>query len=167
MTRGSDELARALAMMEYARKSRRRRPALLKDPTLQTLLSDLVAARTAAGMTQQDVALRMWTTTSAISRLESGRYARPTLDTIEKYAMAVGRASKSGCGIPTSNRPSFFRLWPATERRRSSITGRQIWRRYSRKLDCPALRAPNRQPVYQMGSDRPDLAIAARTRHTP
>jgi hypothetical protein len=27
---------------------------------------------------------------SAVSRLESGRYARPTQDTIEKYALAVG-----------------------------------------------------------------------------
>ena len=41
-------------------------------------------------MTQSEVAVRMWTTKSAVSRLESGCYARPTLDTIEKYALAVG-----------------------------------------------------------------------------
>ena len=41
-------------------------------------------------MTQHEVATRMWTTKSAVSRLERGRYARPTLDTIEKYALAVG-----------------------------------------------------------------------------
>ena len=86
----SDDLARALAMIEGARKSRRRRHALQNDRTLQTLVSDLVAARTAAGMTQEQVALRMWTRRSAVSRLESGRYARPTLDTIQKYALAVG-----------------------------------------------------------------------------
>ena len=57
---------------------------------MQLLLADLVAARTAAGMTQTAVAMRMWTTKSAVSRLESGRYARPTLDTIEKYALALG-----------------------------------------------------------------------------
>ena len=34
--------------------------------------------------------MRMWTTTSAVSRLESGRDARPTLDMVEKYALAVG-----------------------------------------------------------------------------
>ena len=90
MSSGPDQLARALAMMDCARKSRRRRPALLKDRTLQSLVSDLFAARTAAGMTQEQVALRMWTAKSAISRLESGRYARPTLDTIQKYALAVG-----------------------------------------------------------------------------
>jgi DNA-binding XRE family transcriptional regulator len=90
MPRSADELARALAMMQCARKSRRRRPALLKDKMLQALVSDLAAARIAAGMTQEQVALRMWTTKSAVSRLESGRYARPTLDTIQKYALAVG-----------------------------------------------------------------------------
>ena len=90
MPQMSATLARNLAMLSHARRNRRRRGALLKDHTLQLLVADLVAARTAAGMTQNDVASRMWTTKSAVSRLESGRYARPTLDTIEKYALAVG-----------------------------------------------------------------------------
>jgi transcriptional regulator with XRE-family HTH domain len=34
--------------------------------------------------------MRTCTTKSAVSRLESGRYARPTLDTVERYALAVG-----------------------------------------------------------------------------
>ena len=54
------------------------------------LVADLVAARTAAGMTQEEVAVRMWTTKSVVSRLESGMCTRPTLTTIEKYAVAVG-----------------------------------------------------------------------------
>jgi transcriptional regulator with XRE-family HTH domain len=41
-------------------------------------------------MTQHEVAIRMWTTKGAVSRLERGSYARPTLDTVEKYALAVG-----------------------------------------------------------------------------
>jgi monoamine oxidase len=41
-------------------------------------------------MTQHEAALRMWTTRSAVSRLDSGRYARPALDTVETYALAVG-----------------------------------------------------------------------------
>jgi ribosome-binding protein aMBF1 (putative translation factor) len=86
----SDAIARTLAMLSHARRSRKRPQALVKDRTLQKLVVDLVAARTAAGMTQHDVAMKMWTTKSAVSRLESGRYARPTLDTIEKYALAVG-----------------------------------------------------------------------------
>ena len=90
MSERADALARALAMHSHARSSRKRPRALMKDRTLQTLVADLVAARTAAGMSQHDVAVRMWTTKSAVSRLESGSYARPTLDTIEKYALAVG-----------------------------------------------------------------------------
>ena len=86
----SDAIAHTVAMHSHARRSRKRPRALVKDCTLQTLVADLVAARTAAGMTQHEVAMRMWTTKSAVSRLESGCYARPTLDTIEKYALAVG-----------------------------------------------------------------------------
>ena len=90
MSESSSKLASTLALLSHARRSRKRRRTLLADRTLQTLVADLVAARTAVGMTQSDVAARMWTTKSAISRLESGRYSRPTLDTIEKYALAVG-----------------------------------------------------------------------------
>ena len=83
-------LARRLAMLAHARHHRREQQALLKDRTPRVLVADLVAARTAAGMTQHDVAMRMWTSTSAVSRLASGRYARSALDTVEKYALAVG-----------------------------------------------------------------------------
>jgi ribosome-binding protein aMBF1 (putative translation factor) len=71
------------------REARRGR-ALAADCTLQVLVTDLVAARAAAGMTQQDVADRMPSTKSVVSRLESGVHTRPTLTTIEKYARAVG-----------------------------------------------------------------------------
>lgn len=90
MSELSAALARALATMSHARRSRKRQRALADDRTLQTLVTDLAAARAAAGMSQHEVAMRMWTTKSAVSRLESGRYARPTLDTIEKCALAVG-----------------------------------------------------------------------------
>lgn len=83
-------MANALAAIADARRRRRNARALRNDRTLQTLVTDLVAARTAVGMSQRDVAERMWTTKSAVSRLESGRVARPTLATIERYALAVG-----------------------------------------------------------------------------
>jgi ribosome-binding protein aMBF1 (putative translation factor) len=72
------------------RKNTHRRRPLKADRTLQVLVADLVAARAAAGMTQEEVAVRMWTTKSVVSRLESGVCTRPTLSTIEKYAVAVG-----------------------------------------------------------------------------
>ena len=43
-------------------------------------------------MTQEDVAVRMRTTKSVVSPLESGARTRPTLRTIEKYAVAVAAA---------------------------------------------------------------------------
>ena len=90
MAKTSVPLARRLAMLSHARHHRSGPRALLRDRVLRVLVADLVVARTAAGMTQQGVAMRMWTTKSAVSRLESGRYARPTLDAVEKYALAVG-----------------------------------------------------------------------------
>ncbi len=60
------------------------------DPTLRRLVRDLLAARVRAGLTQEQVARRMGTKKSAISRLESGVLNRPTLTTIENYALVVG-----------------------------------------------------------------------------
>jgi hypothetical protein len=57
------------------RKNTRRRRPLKADRTLQVLVADLVAARAAAGMTQEEVAVRMWTTKSAISRIGFGSMA--------------------------------------------------------------------------------------------
>ena len=54
------------------------------------VVSQLLKARTKAGLTQDAVAERMGTTKSAISRLEAaGRHA-PSLATLKKYAAAVG-----------------------------------------------------------------------------
>ena len=85
----SQVLASNLASVTEGRKKRHTR-ALTTDRILQTLVADLVAARAAAGMTQEEVAARMWTTKSVVSRLESGVRTRPTLSTIERYAVAVG-----------------------------------------------------------------------------
>jgi ribosome-binding protein aMBF1 (putative translation factor) len=92
MSPRSPVLARNLDLLttqDDRRNTRGRRP-LKADRTLQVLVADLVAARAAAGMTQEEVAARMWTTKSVVSRLESGVCTRPTLSTIERYAAAVG-----------------------------------------------------------------------------
>ena len=83
-------LRRNLASLTKVDPAKGRPRQLARDRTLQVLVADLVAARTAVCMTQEEVAARMWTTKSAISRLESGLRTRPTLSTIEKYARAVG-----------------------------------------------------------------------------
>jgi predicted transcriptional regulator len=83
-------LASNLVALSEARRKGEPARTFKSDRTLQVLVADLVATRKAAGMTQQDVAARMWTTKSAVSRLGSGAHPRPTLATIGKYAMAVG-----------------------------------------------------------------------------
>ena len=62
-------LARNLALRTTGASENRRSQAFARDRTLQVLVADLVAARTAAGMTQEEVARKMWTTKSAICRL--------------------------------------------------------------------------------------------------
>ena len=53
--------------------------------------------RTEAGLTQAELAERMGTTQSAIARMEGGG-ARPTLETLEKLAVAVGQELVVGMG---------------------------------------------------------------------
>ena len=61
-------LASNLALVARATRVNRRSRALARDRTLQLLIADLVAARAAAGMTQQEVARKMGPTKSAIRR---------------------------------------------------------------------------------------------------
>ena len=90
MQKPTGTLARTLDLLAAAAHgSRKCRTALRDDQVPRTLARGLVAARTEAGMTQSDVAMRMLTSKRAVSRLESGRFVRPNLATIEKYARAV------------------------------------------------------------------------------
>lgn len=84
-------LATNVAQLE-SNDGRRARPgrAPAADRTLQVLVADLVAARATAGMMQQDVADRMPSTKSVVSRLEHGVRTRPTLTTIETNARTFG-----------------------------------------------------------------------------
>jgi DNA-binding XRE family transcriptional regulator len=89
----SDERTEVLnADLDRVRRPRNIKPTLQRRPdgSLGCLVSQLAAGRVHAGLSQQEVATRMGTTASAISRLESGKYSRPTLTTIENYALVVG-----------------------------------------------------------------------------
>ena len=55
------------------------------------LLRHLKAAREAAGLTLADVSARCGIDQPALSRLENGHNKNPTLDTLWRYAAAVGR----------------------------------------------------------------------------
>ena len=53
------------------------------------LIDALIRARTHAQLSQAEVASRMGTTESVVSRLESGR-VKPSTRTLERYAKATG-----------------------------------------------------------------------------
>jgi ribosome-binding protein aMBF1 (putative translation factor) len=57
------------------------------------LASQMIEARARAGLTQEQLANRMKTTRTVISRLESGRM-KPSTRTLERYARATGHKLK-------------------------------------------------------------------------
>ena len=65
--------------------------------------------RIEAGLTQAELAARMGTTQSAIARLEGGG-TRPTLETLEKLAGAVGQELVVGVGSQLSENRSIAKL---------------------------------------------------------
>ena len=58
-----------------------------------TLAAAVIAARAHAGLTQEQLALRMGTTQSVIARLEGGK-SKPSTTTLEKLAQATGTRLK-------------------------------------------------------------------------
>ncbi|MEI9989576.1 MAG: helix-turn-helix domain-containing protein [Rhizomicrobium sp.] len=57
------------------------------------LAAALIAARTSADLSQQDIAKRMRTSQPAVARLEGGR-GNPSLETLRRYARATGTQLK-------------------------------------------------------------------------
>ena len=58
-----------------------------------SLIEEMIRARSAAGLTQTELAVKLGTTQSAIARLEGGRVS-PSVATLRKYAEATGRTLK-------------------------------------------------------------------------
>lgn len=65
--------------------------------------------RTEAGLTQAELAARMGTTQSAIARTEAGG-ARPTLETLERLAAAIGAELVVGVGENLSDNRTIAKL---------------------------------------------------------
>ncbi len=65
--------------------------------------------RAEAGLTQAEMAERMGTTQSAVARMEGGG-TRPTLETLEKLAGAVGQELVVGVGENLSENRSIIKL---------------------------------------------------------
>lgn len=80
------------------------------DETRISEFRDLVyRLRTEAGWTQAELGGRMGTTQSAIARIEGGG-TRPTLETLEKLAGAVGQELVVGVGEHLSENRSIAKL---------------------------------------------------------
>lgn len=57
------------------------------------VIEAMIRARAEAGLTQEALAERMGTTQSAVARLEGG-HVSPTVETLQRYAKAVGKRLK-------------------------------------------------------------------------
>jgi DNA-binding XRE family transcriptional regulator len=78
---------------EFLRRARRRKgfaEAYAANAREYELTRELLAARTEAGLTQEQVAVSMGTTKSAVSRLEAVGGPSPSVATLRRYARAVG-----------------------------------------------------------------------------
>jgi ribosome-binding protein aMBF1 (putative translation factor) len=58
---------------------------------LRELLQQLKAAREAKGLSLADLTELTWMDRSALSKLETGQRANPTVETLVRYAEAVGK----------------------------------------------------------------------------
>lgn len=79
---------------------------------VQTLLQELKAAREAAGLSLSDLQDRTGMDRSALSKLENGRRPNPTLETLIRYADAVGKRVEIGLvdeSRPIEKKPSALR----------------------------------------------------------
>jgi transcriptional regulator with XRE-family HTH domain len=84
--------------------------AAYEDEARISAFRDLVyRLRTEAALTQADLAERMGTTQSAVARMEGGG-TRPTLETLEKLAIAVGAELVVGVGQNLSDNRSIAKL---------------------------------------------------------
>lgn len=93
-------------------------------------LDEILKARSAAGLTQADVAARIGTTQSAVARLEAaGGKHSPSIATLRRYASALGYRLQvrliKGCGSnaalnPDARKISACRLAQSVRRHRGS-----------------------------------------------
>lgn len=61
-----------------------------KKTFAKSIVNELIAERKSQGLTQQDIADRTGMKAPNVTRIESCKFT-PTLDVLERYAMAVGK----------------------------------------------------------------------------
>jgi ribosome-binding protein aMBF1 (putative translation factor) len=78
------------AFLKKAKKRRGFREAYEALAVEYEVASEMLAARSRAGLTQEAVATRMGTSKSVVSRLESAGKHAPSIASLKRYAEAVG-----------------------------------------------------------------------------
>ena len=88
------EIQTRILPMEWRKESARHKledsAPYLHSSELQALIAQLKRERMRRGLSMGDVARLTDQARSAISRLENGQYPNPTLDTVYRYAVALG-----------------------------------------------------------------------------
>jgi DNA-binding XRE family transcriptional regulator len=78
-------------------------------PSLRPFLAELKQARERAGLSLADIAGRCGIDKAALSRLENGQNPNPTLDTLWRYAAALGKRlllqTEDIPPVPTAGQP--------------------------------------------------------------
>lgn len=83
-------LARRIDADEGADIRARGRTVFRRHDQLRSLINDLRDQRKSQGLSLADVALRSGISKPNLSRLENNTHAAPTLDTLQRYAQAMG-----------------------------------------------------------------------------
>jgi DNA-binding XRE family transcriptional regulator len=73
---------------------------------VKVLIHELKAAREAAGLTLAAVSKATGMDQASLSRLENGRQPNPTVDTLWRYAQAVGLRLEFAVASPTVGKPT-------------------------------------------------------------
>ena len=85
------DVARRINGEEASAIKARGREIFKQHEQLRAILQDLVAQRQRQGITLTELASRTGIRKSNLSRLESSTSTTPTLDTLERYARALGK----------------------------------------------------------------------------
>jgi len=68
---------------------------VIRDRTFHRPTREMLVAHMRSGLSQGEIAMRMGTSQSALSRLENAAGPKPTLATLEKFAAAIAPTSGS------------------------------------------------------------------------
>jgi transcriptional regulator with XRE-family HTH domain len=88
---------------------------------VRVFIHELKQARESSGLTLAQVSKRTGMDQATLSRLENGRQPNPTIDTLWRYAHAVGRRLVLGHVVATKERANGKQVKPKQKRDREKV----------------------------------------------